>query len=278
MNKRKIEDLLSRCPGLEPVLEEMLEVSGYVWEKGWAERNAGNLSIDATEHIPPGMFPESSDRLRKLDFTYPALAGRYFLVTGSGKRFRDMAKAPAANACILRISDDGAGYRIIWGGEDAPDFRPTSEFPAHLRLHEHMRQTNAQEKVVLHTHPVELIALTHLPEYRDEPALNQALWSTHPEVKYNLPKGVGFVPYVIPGSEKLAQATLECFRRGYSVVLWEIHGSVSRAKEPMVAFDLIDIANKAASIVLMCRSAGHTPTGLTKEQLDEIARTFKLEE
>jgi rhamnulose-1-phosphate aldolase len=278
MNKKKVEDVFSRCPGLEPVLDEMLEVAGYLWEKGWAERNAGNLSVDVTEHIPLDAPPERSGGLRKLDFTYPVLANRCFLVTGSGKRFRDMAKAPAANVCVLRMSEDGAGYRIIWGGRAGPDFRPTSEFPAHLRLHEYMRQTNAEEKVVLHTHPVELIALTHLPEYRDEATLNQALWGAHPEVKYNLPKGVGFVPYVIPGSEELAQATLGCFQRGYPVVLWEIHGSVSKAKDPLVAFDLIDIANKAASIVLICRSAGHTPTGLSKEQLDKIAQTFKLEE
>ena len=278
MRRQGSENLISQYPSLEPVLEEMLEVSGYLWEKGWAERNAGNLSVDVTEHIALKRPAQRTGSLRKLDFAYPDLAGRCFLVTGSGRRFRDMAKAPAANACILQISEDGAGYSVIWGGEAGPDFRPTSEFPAHLRLHEYMRQTNAEEKVVLHTHPVELIALTHLPEYRDEAALNQALWCTHPEVKYNLPKGVGFVPYVIPGSEELAQATLNCFRRGYPVVLWEIHGSVSKAKEPMDAFDLIDIANKAASIVLLCRSAGHKPTGLRKEQLDEIARTFKLEE
>jgi rhamnulose-1-phosphate aldolase len=278
MPKHKSGDFISQYPTLKPVLKEMLEVSGYLWEKGWAERNAGNLSIDVTEHIPLEKSPQRSGSLRKLDFTYPDLASRCFLVTGSGRRFRDMAKAPAANACILWITEDGAGYHIIWGGQAGPDFRPTSEFPAHLRLHEYMRQTHAQEKVILHTHPIELITLTHLPEYRDEAALNRALWCTHPEVKYNLPKGIGFVPYVIPGSEQLAQATLECFQRGYPVVLWEIHGSVSKAKEPMDAFDLIDIANKAASIVLMCRSAGHTPTGLTKERLDEIARTFKLEE
>ena len=273
-----MKNLISENDILNAILEEMLEVSGYLWERGWAERNAGNLSVDVTEHIPSRKAGQNSGVLRKLDYTYPDLANRCFLVTGSGRRFRDMRKNAPANACILRISEGGDEYTIIWGGQAGPDFRPTSEFPAHLRLHEYLRQTNAEEIVVLHTHPIELIALTHLPEYRDEATMNQALWCTHPEVKYNLPKGVGFVPYVIPGSEELAQATLECFQRGYPVVLWEIHGSVSKAKEPMIAFDLIDIANKAASIVLLCRGAGHTPTGLSKEQLDDIVRTFNLKE
>lgn len=273
-----MKDMISDNTALKAILDEMLEVSGYLWERGWAERNAGNLSIEVTEHIPAEKSAGSSGPLQKLESTYPDLANCCFLVTGSGRRFRDMRKNPALNACILRISEDGGAYAIIWGGQAGPDFRPTSEFPAHLRLHEHLRRTNAEEKVVLHTHPIELIALTHLPEYRDEAALNRALWCTHPEVKYNLPKGVGFVPYVIPGSEELAQATLACFQRGYPVVLWEIHGSVTRAKEPLVAFDLVDIANKAASIVLLCRSVGHTLTGLSREQLDEIVRTFGLKE
>ncbi len=134
------------------------------------------------------------------------------------------------------------------------------------------------DKVVLHTHPAELIVLTHLPEYKDEAALNRVLWCIHPEVKFNLPKGVGFVPYALPGSEALAQATVECFRQGYSVVLWEMHGCVARAETPMDAFDLIDIATKAASLVLTCRSVGHIPTGLDKERLDELVREFGLEE
>ncbi len=273
-----MRDLVSENPALGAVLDEMLAVSSHLWQKGWAERNAGNMSVDVTEHISGHGFDGSSRASTRLECAYPILAGRLFLVTGSGRRFRDMSSDAAGNACILRISDDGTGYRLVWGGDSSPDFRPTSEFPTHLRLHEHLRENDAVEKVVLHTHPTELIALTHLPEYRDESALNRALWCIHPEVKVNLPKGVGFVPYAVPGSELLAQATVSCFRQGYSVVLWEMHGCVAGAKTPMEAFDLVDIATKAASLVLTCRGVGHIPTGLTKEQLDELTREFKLEE
>jgi rhamnulose-1-phosphate aldolase len=62
------------------------------------------------------------------------------------------------------------------------------------------------------------------------------------------------------------------------VVLWEIHGCVAKAENPAVAFDLIDIVNKAASVILKCRNVGHAPTGLSKEQLDELARAFNLGE
>jgi rhamnulose-1-phosphate aldolase len=281
MTIRKVnnmKNLISKCPGLEPIFADALEISQYLWDKGWAERNAGNLSVDVTELISDTGFKGAPGDSVPLEFAYPVLGNRYFLVTGTGRRFRDVAGDAAGNTCILRMSEEGKDYCIVWGGGSSLDFRPTSEFPTHLRLHEHLRKNKAPEKVVLHTHPPELIVLTHLPEYKDEAALNRALWCIHPEVKYNLPKGVGFVPYALPGSEALAQATAKGFSKGQSVVLWEMHGCVARAKEPMVAFDLIDIAAKAAAMVLQCRSAGHIPTGLTDEQIAELVREFNLEE
>ncbi|GAB4343967.1 MAG: rhamnulose-1-phosphate aldolase [Candidatus Abyssubacteria bacterium] len=271
-----MKDLIAACPALKPVLEEIFLISGYLWEKGWAERNAGNLSVDITEHVSGSEIERPHAGPRVLPYNYPVLSNRYFLVTGSGRRFRDIARDPADNLCVLRISENGSAYKLVWGGAFSPNFKPTSEFPTHLRLHEYLHGSSA--KVILHTHPTELIVLTHLPEYRDEGSLNRALWCVHPEVKVNLPRGVGFVPYAIPGSESLARATVDGFRRGCSVVLWEIHGCVAKAESPAVAFDLIDIVNKAASVILKCRSVGHIPTGLTKEQIDELARTFNLGE
>ncbi len=278
MSDKKLENLLAKCPALETILSEMLGVGAYLWEKGWAEGNAGNISVDVTEHVSGCDLGPAPDIDGKFEFSYPILADRFFLVTGSGSRFREVAEDPARNACILQISEDASGYSLVWGGEAGPDFKPTSEFPAHLRLHEYLRKSDAVENVVLHTHPTDLIALTHMPEYRTEKALNEVLWRIHPEVKVNLPKGVGFAPYAVPGTEALALATVEGFERGFSVVLWEIHGGVAKARSPMEAFDLIDIANKAASLVLTCRSVGHIPTGLSEEQLRALAKAFNLKD
>lgn len=277
MCSEKTNDLISRCPALKSILDETRGVAALLWEKGWAERNAGNLSVDVTGHVSGCDLGPTPGIQGRLEFTYPVLADRFFLVTGSGRRFREVAEEPAVNTCILQISKDGSAYSLVWGGGAGPDFKPTSEFPAHLRIHEHLRKSDAVEIAVLHTHPNDLIALTHLPEYRSEADLNSVLWCIHPEVKVNLPKGVGFVPYAIPGTEALAVATVQGFERGYSVVLWEIHGVVAKAKSPMEGFDLIDIANKAASLVLMCRSVGHIPTGLSKEQLEALTKEFDLE-
>ena len=33
-------------------IDRICEVAGYLWEKGWAERNGGNISVNITELLP----------------------------------------------------------------------------------------------------------------------------------------------------------------------------------------------------------------------------------
>ncbi len=275
-----VSDWAGSIHELTVCLRESAEVSAYLWDKGWAERNAGNLSVDVTELLrgEPEPAGPGDDAWRKLDHSYPALAGRTYLVTGSGHRFRDLARDAPHNTCMLRMAPEADAFRIIWGGEGSPRFRPTSEFPSHLRIHEFLRGSNAPETVVLHTHPTELIAVSHIPDYEDEGVFNRALWSIHPEVKVSIPRGLGLVPYAVPGTEGLAAATVEAFRRGHSVVLWQWHGCVAVARDVLLAFDLIDTANKAAQLILACRAAGIVPRGLNDAQLQDLARAFGLEE
>ena len=32
-------------------IAEVAEVAGYLWQKGWAERNGGNITVNITEHV-----------------------------------------------------------------------------------------------------------------------------------------------------------------------------------------------------------------------------------
>ena len=184
--------------GLQELLGSVSRVAQELWRNGWAEANGGNLSIDVTG-LAADDSPVKGDAV-PLSVARPLLAGRWFLITGSGRRFRDLPGDPAANACVLRIGDDGAGWRLAWGGCGGA-FKPTSELPTHLALHESLRQHRPDRRVVLHTHPTELIALSHLGAYSDEDMLNRTLLGTMPEVKVLAPRGVGLVPYHLPGSE-----------------------------------------------------------------------------
>lgn len=273
-----MRERLKGCAELQTVLRTTARISGYLWDRGWAERNAGNLSVDVSDLLPASFQDEEIGSVVDLELACPDLTGRCYLVTGTGCRYREIADEALSGTCILQILEGGERCRMFWGGDGGPVSRPTSEFPSHLRIHEFLRQSKAPELAVLHTHPTELISLSHLPDLREERLLNRALWGIHPEVKIMLPPGVGLVPYTVPGSEDLAQKTVAVFRRGFSVALWQFHGCVAIGTDLSIAFDLIDIVNKAATMILHCRKAGYVPEGLSAENLQELVRRFDLDE
>jgi rhamnulose-1-phosphate aldolase len=258
---------------IRTIQEETAQVAGILWERGWAERNAGNLSVDITEELNDSGEWQGGQEI-PLDSAYPSLAERGFLVTGTGHRFRDCAIEVEKNTCLLRLNEAGDGFQILSGGSNRPGFRPTSEFPSHLRIHELLRRKEHPEKFVLHTHPTELVALSHHPDYQAEEVFNKALWTIHPEVKVFLPDGVGLVPYMLPGTEKLADATVEALERGHSVALWKMHGCVAVSDDVMDAFDRIDALNKAAKMLLLVLATGKKPVGLTQADLDELVEAW----
>jgi rhamnulose-1-phosphate aldolase len=271
-----VSELAEAVPALTPWLDEMAEVGAYLWQKGWAERNAGNVSVDVTAALA-GAGPRPIGR-EPLPEPFPALGGRCLLVTGTGRRFRDLARGAPDSLCLVRIDAAGAGYEVLGGDPAGVATRPTSELPTHLGVHESLLRRGAPERVVLHTHPTELIALTMLSGYADEAAVNHALFSVHPEVKVVVPRGAGLVPYTLPGSVALGRATVAALERDHQIALWARHGCVAVGTNVNAAFDVIDTLNKAAQLVLLCRNAGQEPDGLGADDLAELVRVFKLRE
>jgi len=248
------------------------EVALHLWQRGWAERNAGNISVSLDDIITDEIPGFADHPYFKLPGNYPGLINKYLFVTGTGKRMRNLAEKPLKNALIIRIDDEGSGYNIISERKGSNiDFMPTSELPTHLSIHQMIKERGTAEKVVIHTHASELIALTQVREYCNEERLNGLLWGMHPEAMVFVPKGVGFVPYITPGTEQIAEETLKALGK-HDVALWEKHGVFSIGKDVDETFDVIDIIAKSAKIFFMCRNAGLDPEGLTREQLDELSK------
>jgi len=254
----------------EKIAAEIAEVAGWLWEREWAERNGGNISVDVTGLVENG---ESHDSPHiNLPIAQTELSGRSYLVKAAGSRMYDLAKKPEENLLLITLDKDLGGYSILRGGKDE-NSRPTSEFISHLKIHQYLRINNMPQKVFIHTHPTHLIALSHIDEFRSEEKLNELLSAMHPEVKIHIPDGIGFAPYRCPGSEDLADVTVNALPRR-RVILWEKHGCTAVAENPVEAFDLIDVANKAAQIFFLCKSAGYSPSGLNADQLAEIDDKF----
>ena len=253
---------------LQRVIEDIAEVAGYLWERGWAERNAGNISVDVTELVQQRGVNFTQFPKIPMSVSPPGLAGRYFLVTTTGSRFRDFARQPKKSLLLVSIADKLDGYHILWGGE--PESRPTTEFVSHLKIQGLLLKNNSLQKVVLHSHPDELIALTHLEDYGKD-RFQRFLWSTYDSMKFFLPEGVGMVPYQAGGSEELADVTVDLFQH-HKAVLWQKHGCTTIGIDVADAFDLVDVLNKAAKVFLLCKNTGYEPS-LNQEQLAELDRT-----
>ena len=264
---------ISLTPKLQNAVDEIAEVSGYLWERGWAERNAGNFTVDVTDLLPGDMKNGNRFQYVTLPISQPELAGRSFIVKVAGAPMRNVARHPRKHLLLITITADQSGYRVLWGGAGRAS-KPTSEFISHLKIHQYIRQKGLPLTTFLHTHPPHLIALSQIEKYFHEDIINHLLITMHPEVKICIPDGIGIAPYRCPGSEELADVTVTALQK-HHVILWEKHGCAAAAADIAEAFDCIDIMEKAASIFFVCKSSGYLPQGISDEQLAEISDKFK---
>ena len=267
-----MKSILENRPGLEREVYKVAEVAGYLWQKGWAERNGGNITINVTEFVDDEMrnMPAISD-VMPIGVTLPNLKGCYFYCKGTNMRMRDLARWPMDNGSIIRILDDCASYVII---ADHP-VKPTSELPSHLSVHNYLIGKGSTYKASVHTHPIELVALSHNKKYMEKDVATKLLWSMIPETLAFAPLGIGVVPYALPSSTELVEPTLEQIKR-YDVVLWEKHGTVAVGPNIMEAFDQTDVLNKAAAIYMTAKNFGFTAEGMTPEAVKDIRVAFNL--
>ena len=267
-----MKSILENRPALKAEVEKIAEVAGYLWQNGWAERNGGNITVNVTELVDDDVrnLPAISE-VKQIGVTLPALKGCYFYCKGTGKRMRDLARWPMDNGSIIRILDDCASYVII--ADNA--VMPTSELPSHLTVHAHLIETGSPYKATVHTHPIELVAMSHNPEFLGKDVLTKILWSMIPETKAFCPLGLGIVPYTLPGSNELADATLKELEE-YDVVMWEKHGIFAVDVDIMAAFDQVDVLNKAAQIYISAKNMGFEPDGMSAAQMQEITDVFGL--
>ena len=268
-----MESILDGRPGLRAEIYKVAEVAGYLWEKGWAERNGGNITVNVTSFVDDAMraMPAIGSP-RSIGTAVPRLAGAWFYCKGTGKRMRDLAREPMANGALIRILADAVSYEIVADRE----VLPTSELPSHLSVHDRMAEKGTPCGATLHTHPIELVALTHSRRWLEKDAATRMLWSMIPETKAFCPRGLGIVHYMLPSSVELARATIDTLDEGYDVVMWEKHGVFAVDADIISAFDQVDVLNKAAQIYLAARSMGFEPEGMTDAQMREMSVAFGL--
>lgn len=222
------------------------------WEQGWHERNGGNLSYrvkkEEAEQVKEYF---QTKEWQAIGTAVPQLAGEYFLVTGSGKFFRNVIISPEDAIGMIEIDTSGELYRIVWGLVNGG--RPTSELPSHLMNHEvKKRVTDGTYRVIYHAHTTNVIALTFVLPLNDE-VFTRELWEMATECPVVFPQGIGVVPWMVPGGKDIAVATSKLMER-YDVAVWAHHGMFAAGADFDFTFGLMHTVEKAAEILVKARS------------------------
>jgi rhamnulose-1-phosphate aldolase len=255
-------------------LAEIAKTSLDMWSKGWAEANAGNISV----RLHQDQVSDNAAFFRTSEWVptpvaVPELGKQVFLMTGTGRYLRNIEVHPEKNVGVIELNDEGSAYRILWGYK--PKGAPTSELAAHLRVHAvRMAASDNVEHAVIHTHAPNVIALTNALDL-DSRTLTRLLWQMHAECIVVFPDGVEFIPWMLPGSPELAEATARALKNRRAAV-WQFHGIVGSGRNLDAAFGLIDTVEKAAGIYAHALAAGGVKNRLSVEQLRALAGHFHV--
>jgi rhamnulose-1-phosphate aldolase len=262
-------------PELDELLHMMGDAGRRMAEIDACEGAAGNISICVGWDVAPrSRFPMVSEI--ELPMPVLELAGATFLVTGSGRRLREIIDAPTANvACI--VVNAGGRTGSMYTARDRRFERVTSEFNSHLAVHyDQMVTTRTNFHALVHAQPLHLTYLSHIPAYQDEPYLNARLLRWQPETIMNLPEGIGLIPFQVPGSPELMAASVESLRK-HRVTVWAKHGVMARSDVSVKrAADRIEYAETAAKYEYLNLSAGGAGNGLNPDEIRAICKAYNI--
>lgn len=245
------------------------------WEQGWHERNGGNPSYRVKPKEAESVKENfEAGEWREIGTSVPKLSGEYFLVTGSGKYFRNVILKPEDSLCMIELDEKGENYRIVWGLVNGG--KPTSELPSHLMNHEVKKElTQGRYRVIYHAHPANVIALTFVLPLKDE-VFTRELWEMATECPVVFPDGIGVVPWMVPGGREIAVETSKLMK-SYDVAVWAHHGMFAAGEDFDLTFGLMHTVEKAAEILVkMLSMRPHKLQTIEPEDFRNLAREFKV--
>ncbi|MBQ6489025.1 MAG: rhamnulose-1-phosphate aldolase [Solobacterium sp.] len=257
-------------------VNEFVRMCNDGWLQGWHERNGGNLSYrirpEEVEEVKE-YFHEPGE-WKQIGTSVPDLANEYFMVTGSGKYFRNVILDPEDTSCIIELDDKGENYRVLWGLCNGG--RPTSELPSHLMNHEVKKAASGgAHRVIYHAHTTNIIALTFVLPLEDR-VFTRELWEMATECPVVFPDGVGVVGWMVPGGREIAVATSELMKK-YDLAIWAHHGMFASGPDFDTTFGLMHTAEKSAEILV--KTLSMSPVKLqtiTAQNFRDLAKDFNV--
>ncbi len=254
-----------------PFVVDICKATANMYRQGWDERNGGNISclLDEAE-VTDYLDLSKVIRTIPMGFDATGLEGKIFIVTGTGKYFKNVAEDPETNLGIVRIAADAQTAELLWGFKDGGRF--TSEFPAHLMSHRVRLSIDPDHRIVMHTHPTYTISMNTVCP-RDEKDFTHKLWASNTEAIVVFPDGVGVLPCMVCGTNEIGEATAEKMKQ-FRLVVWSNHGIYGTGKDMDEAFGLIETVEKTAQIYML--TLGHNPQMISDDILWGLANRFNV--
>ena len=256
-----------------PFVKEMCDTTANMYRLGWDERNGGNISymLDEAE-VREYLDVNNVIRTIPTGFQADSLVGKIFIVTGTGKYFKNVEKDPENNLGIIRIAKDGTTAELLWGYRDGGRF--TSELPAHLMSHMARLSVDKDNRVVIHSHPTNTLAMNYVHEL-DEKKFTHTLWEMCTECIVVFPDGVGILPWMLCGTNEIGEATARKMKK-FRLVIWGMHGIYGAGKNLDETFGLIETVEKAAQIYMLTAGLERKNT-IKDEDMVKLAEYFGVD-
>ncbi len=256
-----------------PFVKEMCDTTANMYRLGWDERNGGNISymLDEAE-VREYLDVNKVIRTIPTGFQADSLVGKIFIVTGTGKYFKNVEKDPENNLGIIRIAKDGTTAELLWGYRDGGRF--TSELPAHLMSHMARLSVDKDNRVVIHSHPTNTLAMNFVHEL-DEKKFTHTLWEMCTECIVVFPDGVGILPWMLCGTNEIGEATARKMKE-FRLVIWGMHGIYGAGKSLDETFGLIETVEKAAQIYMLTAGLERKNT-IKDEDMVKLAEYFGVD-
>ena len=256
-----------------PFVKEMCDTTANMYRLGWDERNGGNISymLDEAE-VREYLDVNNVIRTIPTGFQADSLVGKIFIVTGTGKYFKNVEKNPENNLGIIRIAKDGTTAELLWGYRDGGRF--TSELPAHLMSHMARLSVDKDNRVVIHSHPTNTLAMNFVHEL-DEKKFTHTLWEMCTECIVVFPDGVGILPWMLCGTNEIGEATARKMKE-FRLVIWGMHGIYGAGKSLDETFGLIETVEKAAQIYMLTAGLERKNT-IKDEDMVKLAEYFGVD-
>ena len=243
---------------IQSTREDIGRIATQLARTGWAEANAGNISVLLPEGADDKLW-ENQVFSDTLPISMPELAGRTFLVTCAWSRFRTLQQKLDTEIVPVRVSSDGLRIIRLEGSRN-----PTSEFSTHILVLAGAVSRGWTTAALVHTHSTHMLALSSsdLPGEMLEDAVNRS----HPEISLLLGRGVRFLDYTTPGTWELGAETAKAFENS-DCVIWRKHGILGLGRDIDSACDAVEVVEKAARLLLLEKSAFGKFVGLKNREL-----------